>query len=77
MSTTANTPELASTPGAAEQLSLLNTSAPVPLQFRLSEHTRVSGLAHVSALRAQLAAQAAARATTTAPERRSSRQIAA
>jgi len=77
MSTIANTPDIASASGAAEQLSLLSTSAPVPLQFRLSEQARVSGLAHVSALRAQLAAQAAARATNSAPERRPSRQIAA
>ncbi|MEI7617694.1 MAG: hypothetical protein WCK14_03660 [Actinomycetota bacterium] len=77
MSTIGNTSDLASASGAAEQLSLLTAATPVPLQFRLSEQARVSGLAHVSALRAQLAAQAAARAGTTAAHGGSSRQIAA
>ena len=60
---------------APEQLSLLNVSAEVPLQFRLNERTRLSGLAHVAALRAQLAAQAAQRGTST--PQRGSRQAAA
>ena len=44
---------------APEQLSLMGTAS-VPLQFRLDERTRRSGLAHVAELRAQLANQAAA-----------------
>jgi hypothetical protein len=59
-----------------EQLSLLSPSESVPLQFRLSERIRLSGLAHVAALRAQLAEQAVAR-TAAGPEHRASRQIAA
>jgi hypothetical protein len=43
-----------------EQLTLLAPTS-VPLQFRLDERTRRSGLAHVAALRSQIAAQAAAR----------------
>lgn len=46
--------------GTPEQLSLLAPCG-VPLQFRLDERTRRCGLAHVAALRAQIAAQAAAR----------------
>jgi len=46
--------------GAPEQLSLLATPA-VPIQFRLDERTRRSGLEHVAQLRAQIAAQAAGR----------------
>ena len=45
---------------APEQLTLLPTD--VPLQFRLDERTRRSGLQHVAELRAQIARQAAARA---------------
>lgn len=48
-----------------EQLSLLVTAPParstLPVQFRLDERTRRNGLRHVAELRAQLAAQAAAR----------------
>ena len=58
-----------------EQLCLLSPSESVPLQFRLSERTRLSGLAHVAALRAQLAEQATARGAST--EQRGDRQIAA
>lgn len=43
-----------------EQLTLLSASD-VPLQFRIDERTRRSGLAHVAALRQQVAAQAAQR----------------
>ena len=45
---------------APEQLSLL-TPVSVPLQFRLDERTRRTGLRHVAELRALLAAQAANR----------------
>ena len=48
-----------------EQLSLLAGS--VPLQFRLDERTRRSGLQHVAALRQQMLAQAAARRNPTKP----------
>ena len=48
-----------STP-AVEQLALLD-DAGLPLQFRLDQRTRERGLAHVAALRAQIAARAAAR----------------
>ena len=59
-----------------EQLSLLTVPS-VPLQFRLDERTRRSGLEHVAALRAQMAAQAAARTTPTKRTRSANRQIAA
>lgn len=62
--------------GAPEQLCLLSPSDSVPLQFRLSERIRLSGLAHVAALRAQLEQQATARGASS-PEQRSRRQIAA
>jgi hypothetical protein len=62
------TPEATST---AEQLSLLALtsltvadelpSPSLPLQFRLDRRTRERGLAHVAAIKAQLAARAAAR----------------
>jgi hypothetical protein len=58
-----------------EQLSLLSPSESVPLQFRLSERIRLSGLAHVAALRAQLAQQATERGAGN--EQRGNRQIAA
>ena len=45
---------------APQQLSLLATPS-VPLQFRLDQRTRLSGLAHIAELRAQIAAQAANR----------------
>ncbi len=44
---------------APEQLTLLTVE--IPLQFRLDERTRRSGLQHVAELRAQIARQAAAR----------------
>jgi hypothetical protein len=43
-----------------EQLSLLSTPS-VPLQFRLDERTRRTGLQHVAELRAMMTAQAANR----------------
>jgi len=43
-----------------EQLALLTVSDP-PLQFRLDQRTRQRGLAHIAAIRAQLAALAADR----------------
>ena len=46
--------------GAAEQLCLLSSPS-VPLQFRLDERTRRSGLQHVAQLRAMMADQAANR----------------
>ena len=59
------TPEATPT---AEQLTLLALTAGealpepgLPLQFRLDRRTRERGLAHVAALKAQLAARAAAR----------------
>jgi hypothetical protein len=64
------TPEATPT---AEQLTLLAISSPtsvhidplpqpsLPLQFRLDRRTRERGLAHVAAIKAQLAARAAAR----------------
>ncbi len=54
MSTTA-TPHQAPT-----QLALLDTE-PNPLQFRLDQRTRERGMAHVAAIKAQLAARAATR----------------
>ena len=53
----------------AEQLSLLALTNPsltepepsLPLQFRLDRRTRERGLAHIAAIKAQLAARAAAR----------------
>ena len=47
-------------PTTPEQLALLTVSDP-PLQFRLDQRTRERGLAHVAAIRAQLAALAADR----------------
>ncbi|MUH51016.1 MAG: hypothetical protein F2789_07370 [Actinobacteria bacterium] len=64
-------------PGAAEQLTLLDVPATVPLRFRINERTRLSGLAHVAALRAQLAQQAAARHDAPTPEHRRNTQTAA
>ncbi|MFM8268527.1 MAG: hypothetical protein ACKOA2_10955 [Ilumatobacteraceae bacterium] len=45
-----------------EQLTLLESS--LPAQFRLDRRTRERGLAHVAAIRAQLAANAASRAAS-------------
>jgi hypothetical protein len=45
---------------APEQLALLSPGE-LPLQFRLDQRTRQSGLAHIAAIKAQLAARAAAR----------------
>jgi hypothetical protein len=59
--TGSTTPTTTSAKGAGEQLSLLSAPS-VPLQFRLDERTRRSGLQHIEALRAQIAAQVAARA---------------
>jgi len=50
------------TPAAHEQLVLLSPPE-LPIQFRLDQRTRERGLAHIAALRAQLAARAAARST--------------
>jgi len=57
---TSRTPAPIGAGGAPEQLTLLGSPA-VPLQFRLDERTRRSGLEHVAQLRAQIAAQAAGR----------------
>jgi hypothetical protein len=54
---------------AAEQLALLSP-ADLPLQFRLDKSTRERGLAHIAALKAQLAARAAARQGEAAPVRK-------
>ena len=58
-------------PLAAEQLALLSPDD-LPYQFRLDQRTRQRGLAHVAAIRAQLAEKAAARHTdgASAPARR-------
>ncbi len=45
---------------APEQLQLLAAPA-LPVQFRLDQRTRERGMAHIAALKAQLAARAAAR----------------
>ena len=45
---------------APEQLALLSPGD-VPLQFRLDQRTRERGLAHIAAIKAQLAEKAAAR----------------
>lgn len=45
---------------APEQLELL-ADITLPLQFRLDRQTRERGMAHVAAIKAQLAARAAAR----------------
>lgn len=44
-------------PATSEQLSLLPVSE-LPLQFRLDQRTRQRGLAHIAAIRRQLAANA-------------------
>jgi hypothetical protein len=51
------TPEPSHTP---EQLALLSVDS-TPVQFRLDQRTRERGLAHVAAIKALLAARAAAR----------------
>jgi hypothetical protein len=43
-------------PATSEQLSLLAVSE-LPLQFRLDQRTRQRGLAHIAAIRRQLAAK--------------------
>jgi len=53
---------------APQQLTLLDARE-VPLQFRLDARTRERGLAHVAAIKAQLAARAAQR-TQPEPARR-------
>ena len=58
---------------APQQLTLLDASD-LPLQFRLDQRTRERGLAHIAAIREQLAQLAATRQPTTlvatAPARR-------
>jgi hypothetical protein len=59
---------------APQQLALLDASD-LPLQFRLDQRTRQRGLAHIAAIRAQLAQRATARRTiaanaTATPRRR-------
>jgi len=44
-------------PQGPEQLELLSTRG-LPLQFRLDQRTRQRGLAHIAAIKAQLAARA-------------------
>lgn len=56
------TPSVDPTPAAHEQLVLLSPPE-LPIQFRLDQRTRERGLAHIAALRAQLAARAADRNT--------------
>ncbi|HEX2785533.1 MAG TPA: hypothetical protein VHN36_18260 [Ilumatobacteraceae bacterium] len=52
----------------SEQLTLLPVSE-LPLQFRLDQRTRERGLAHVAAIRRQLAAKSSdVRATSTSSE---------
>ena len=56
---------------APQQLALLSPSDSslhdLPLQFRLDSRTRQSGLAHIAAIKAQLAERAAARQAVAAP----------
>lgn len=56
---------------APQQLALLSPGdTPLtdhPLQFRLDSRTRQSGLAHIAAIKAQLAERAAARQADAAP----------
>jgi hypothetical protein len=49
---------------APEQLALLQ-EGDLPLQFRLSQRTRERGLAHIAAIKAQLAAKATTSQPTT------------
>jgi hypothetical protein len=58
-----------------QQLSLL--AGDVPLQFRLDERTRRSGLAHVAQLRAQMLAQAASRRSAASTTTTTDQQLAA
>jgi len=51
---------------APEQLALLSPGD-LPLQFRLDQRTRQTGLAHIAAIKAQLAARAASRQSETTP----------
>ncbi|MDP2293208.1 MAG: hypothetical protein Q8M22_18650 [Actinomycetota bacterium] len=51
---------------APEQLALLSPGD-VSLQFRLDQRTRERGLAHIAAIKAQLAAKAEARQADAAP----------
>ena len=55
-----------STTTAPEQLALLS-AAEVPHQFRLDQRTRQRGLAHIAAIKAQLAQLAATRDAPDAP----------
>ena len=56
---------------APQQLALLSPGDSSlhdrPLQFRLDSRTRQSGLAHIAAIKAQLAERAAARSAEAAP----------
>jgi len=54
---------------APEQLALLSPGD-LPLQFRLDKSPRQRGLAHIAAIKAQLAARAEARQGEAAPVRR-------
>lgn len=59
-------PTTAPEQSAIEQLALLSP-ADVSLQFRLDQRTRERGLAHIAAIKAQLAAKAEARQAEAAP----------
>jgi hypothetical protein len=51
--------DLTTSTTAPEQLALL-APPPLPVQFLLDQHTRQRGMAHVAAIKAQLAARACA-----------------
>jgi hypothetical protein len=53
-------------PATSEQLSLLPVSE-LPLQFRLDQRTRQRGLAHIAAIRRQLAAKTIDQRSQVAP----------
>jgi hypothetical protein len=53
-------------PATSEQLTLLPVSE-LPLQFRLDQRTRERGLAHIAAIRRQLAAKTSDVHATTTP----------
>ena len=54
-------------PATSEQLTLLPVSE-LPLQFRLDQRTRERGLAHIAAIRRQLAAKTNDLRATSAPD---------
>jgi hypothetical protein len=60
---------------APEQLALLPTPE-LPLQFRLDQRTRERGLAHIAAIKAQLAAKAATNEHVAPATTRSARRAA-